>query len=104
MSGLQGVRHSEKILLLFLLLTGSDRAERSKFVLSKSVLFHNVDPNAGPFTSAETEGHKWNILVNVCQLLPFLFLDQRKQMVGQLAMHHALNGWFCWLLFVASEN
>lgn len=73
MSGLQGVRHSEKILLLFLLLAGSDRTERSKFVSSKSVLFHNVDTNAGPFTAAETEGHKWNIIVYVCVTYFLLF-------------------------------
>lgn len=39
--------------------------------------------------SAETEGHKWNITVNVCvnYFLFFFFLDQRQQMACQLAMY-----------------
>lgn len=50
--GCRASPRSLKILLLFLLLAGSDRAERSRFVSSKAVLLHDVDPNAGPFTSA----------------------------------------------------
>lgn len=52
MSGLQGISHSQQIQLLFLRLTGSDRAARSKFASRKSVHFHSVDLNAKPFTSA----------------------------------------------------
>lgn len=49
MSGLQGLPHPQQILLLlFFLLAGSDRLERSKFASSKSELLENVDCNAVP--------------------------------------------------------